>query len=149
MKTTGTGAGRERDPTAPPRWLRAWAPPLLWSVIIFALSAIPGNQFPPMPGWWSADKFVHGAIYAVLGALSWRALRATWARGHGTGMQIIAAVAVTGLYGITDELHQAFTPMRSPDPFDVIADAVGGLLGALVCVAILARRRAKSASDCR
>jgi VanZ family protein len=102
-----------------------------------------------MPGWWSADKFVHAAIYGVLGALCWRALRATWARGRGRGMQIIAAVAVTALYGITDELHQAFTPNRSPDPFDVIADAAGGLLGALVCVAILARRRAKSASDRR
>jgi VanZ family protein len=115
-------------------------------VIIFALSSIPGNQFLSLPGWWSADKFVHGAIYGVLGALCWRAVRATWARGRGTGMQIIGAAAVTGLYGITDELHQAFTPMRSPDPFDVIADVVGGLLGALVCVAILARRRAKSAS---
>ena len=80
-----------------------------------------------MPGWWSADKLVHGAIYGVLGALCWRARARRGARGHGTGMQIIAAVAVTELYGITDELHQAFTPRRSPDPFDVIADAVGGL----------------------
>ena len=149
MTTTGTGSGRQTDPRGAPRWLRAWAPALLWSLIIFALSSIPGNQFPPMPGWWSADKFVHGVIYGVLGALCWRTVRATWARGRGTGMQLIAAVAVTGLYGITDELHQAFTPMRSPDPFDVIADVVGGLLGALVCVAILARRRAKSASDRR
>ena len=146
---TGTGIGRETEPPGSPRWLRAWVPALLWSVIIFGLSSIPGNQFPPMPGWWNADKFVHAAIYGVLGALSWRALRATWARGRGTGMQIIATVAVTGLYGITDELHQAFTPHRSPDPFDVIADAVGGLLGALVCVAIVARTRAKSASDRR
>jgi VanZ family protein len=147
--TPGRATGTETEPTGPPRWLRAWAPPLLWSVIIFALSSIPGNQFPPMPGWWSADKLVHGAIYGVLGALCWRAMRATWARGQGTGMQIIAAVAVTGLYGITDELHQAFTPMRSPDPFDVIADIGGGLLGALVCVAILARRREKSPSERR
>ena len=146
---TGSGMGPQSDRTEPPRWLRAWAPALLWSVVIFALSSISGNQLPPMPGWWSADKFVHGAIYGVLGALCWRGVRATWARERGTAMQIIGAVAVTASYGITDELHQAFTPQRSPDPFDVIADAVGGLLGALVCVAIVARVRARSASDRR
>ena len=147
---TASGQG---DPAAgpgrAPHWLRAWAPALLWSVIIFALSSIPGNHLPPLTGWWNADKLVHGAVYAVLGALCWRGLRATGARGYGSGMQVGAAVAMTALYGITDELHQALTPRRSPDPFDVIADAVGGLLGALFCVAILARRRAKPASDRR
>jgi VanZ family protein len=39
-------------------------------------------------------------------------------------------------------VHQSFTPASSPDPFDVIADAVGGLLGALVCVAIRGTQRA-------
>ena len=145
---TSNGQGdRAAAPAGAPRWLRAWAPALLWSAIIFVLSSIPGNQFPPLPTWWSADKLAHGAIYGVLGALCWRGLRATWARGYGNGMQVGAAVALTALYGITDELHQAFTPRRSPDPFDVIADAVGGLLGALFCVAILARKPAKSASD--
>src|SRR3954470_12003242 len=106
--TTGMGSRSRHEvepagpPMGPPRWLRAWAPALLWSVIIFALSSIPGNRFPPMPGWWSADKFGHAAIYGVLGALCWRALRATLARGRGTGMPIIGAAAVTGLYGITD-----------------------------------------------
>ena len=140
--TVGTGDSPGRDP----RWLRAWAPALLWSIVIFALSSIPGNQLPPLPGWWNADKLVHGAVYGVLGALCWRGVRATWARDRGTAMQIIGAVALTASYGITDELHQAFTPRRSPDPYDVIADAAGGLLGALVCVAIVARKRARSAS---
>src|SRR6185503_7045268 len=102
MRASGQG-----DPSAPPTgepgWLRAWAPALLWSAIIFALSSIPGNRLPPLPGWWNADKFVHGAVYAVLGMLCWRGLRATWARGYGNGMQIGAAVALTALYGITDE----------------------------------------------
>ena len=139
-------AGKGGGPDGHPRFLLAWAPALLWSIMIFALSSVPGNRLP-MPGWWSADKFVHGAVYGVLGALCWRGVRATWARERGTAMQIIAATALTGLYGITDELHQAFTPRRSPDPFDVVADIVGGLLGALVCVVIVARARAKSASN--
>jgi VanZ family protein len=123
----------------------AWTPALLWSAVIFGLSSIPGKDLPQLPGWWSADKFVHGAVYAVLGAFSWMGLRATWARASGLAWQTIAAALGAALYGITDELHQAFTPGRSPDVFDVLADLVGGLLGALACVAIVARRRARDA----
>jgi VanZ family protein len=120
---------------------RAWAPALLWSAVIFGLSSIPGDALPSLPGWWSADKLVHGGVYGVLGALCWWGLRRTWARDRGLVQQVFAAGMCTALYGITDELHQAFTPRRSPDPFDVMADAVGGWLGALVCVAIVARKR--------
>jgi VanZ family protein len=128
------------DPALGPPWLRAWAPALLWSCVIFGLSTIPGDNLPSLPGWWNADKFVHAFIYGVLGALCWHAGRATFVRGRGHRVQVIAAMTCTAVYGITDELHQAFTPLRSPDPFDVIADAIGGLLGALVCVAIVSRR---------
>ena len=119
-------------------WLRAWAPALLWAVVIFRLSAIPGDELPPLPER-NFDKLVHGAIYAVLGALSWWGARRTFARGRGTAWQLLIAA----IYGITDELHQMFTPHRSPDPFDVMADTVGGLIGAIICVAIVARKRAR------
>jgi VanZ family protein len=132
-----------------PRWwkaLGAWAPALLWSLMIFRLSAIPGDALPPMPGWWNADKLLHGLVYAVLGALCWYGARGTLPRVRGPVHQVIAAALITTLYGISDEMHQSVTPGRSPDAFDVIADAVGGLLGALVCVAIVARKDARAAS---
>src|SRR3982751_3000052 len=91
---------------------RAWMPAVLWSAVIFFLSSIPGDAFPKLPGWWNADKF---GIYAVL---------------------------IATLYGITDEAHQAFTPLCTRDPFDVAADAVGGLLGAIACVVIVSRKHA-------
>jgi len=56
---------------------------------------------------------------------------------------VFVAFLCTTLYGITDEAHQAFTPMRSPDPYDVLADAVGGLLGAIACVVFVSRRAKK------
>ncbi len=58
------------DVSRPGWWkaLQAWAPALLWSLVIFWLSAIPGDALPRMPGWWNADKLIHGAVYAVLGA---------------------------------------------------------------------------------
>src|SRR6188474_2192097 len=57
-----------------PAWLKAlqaWAPGLLWSLLIFRLSAIPGDALPRMPGWWNVDKLIHGVVYAVLGAACW------------------------------------------------------------------------------
>ncbi len=133
-----------------PGWrlaLAAWAPALLWATVIFALSSIPGDALPRVPlGWWNADKLVHGVVYAILGALCWRGARRTVARDRGRAHQVLAAVVFATVFGISDELHQAFTPFRSPDAFDVIADAVGGLAGALVCVALVARRRANGVS---
>ena len=123
----------------------AWTPALLWAAVIFGLSSIPGKSLPQLPGWWSADKFAHGGVYGVLGAFIWMGLRANWARARGLAWQAIAAGLGAALYGITDELHQVFTPGRSPDVFDVLADFVGGLLGALACVAIVARKRARNA----
>ncbi len=123
-------------------WLRAWAPALLWAVVIFRLSAIPGDELPPLPAR-NFDKLVHGGVYAVLGALSWWGARRTFARERGPAWQLLIAAICAALYGITDELHQMFTPHRSPDPFDVMADTVGGLIGALICVAIVARKRAR------
>jgi VanZ family protein len=43
-------------------------------------------------------------------------------------LAIVAVVA--SLYGVTDELHQAFVPNRSCDLRDWVADTLGGALGA-------------------
>jgi VanZ like protein len=132
------------------RWLRglvAWSPSLFWAALLFRLSSIPGADLPRLPDWWSADKLVHGALYAVFGALCWFGLRMTWRRARGPATDVLAGGLFAAVYGITDELHQAFTPGRSPDVFDVMADFVGGLLGAFICVAIVARRRARGAVE--
>jgi VanZ family protein len=120
--------------------VRPWLPALLWAAAIFALSAIPGRALPELP-IWNVDKLVHAAVYAVLGALCWRGARASFAPGTARWRVVLIAVLLTSLYGIADEVHQMFVPNRAPDPNDVIADAAGGLLGALACVAIVARRQ--------
>jgi len=126
---------------------RAWMPALLWSAVIFALSSIPGDAFPRLPRSWNADKFVHIGIYAVLGALCWFGARGTLPPGRGRAAQVTVAGLIAALYGVTDEAHQVFTPLRSPDPYDVVADAIGGMLGAIACVAIVARKDEPPSAD--
>jgi VanZ family protein len=100
--------------------LRRWAPPLLWAAGIFALSS--RSRLPRAPWLLGWDKLQHGFAYALGGWLLARALRgspraATW------------ALALGSLYGVSDELHQAWVPGRNSDLHDWLADTVGVLAG--------------------
>jgi VanZ family protein len=122
-------------PAIPGAW-RAWRPAMGWAVVIFGLSSIPGTALPELPAA-QADKVVHGVVYLVLGLLCGRALRATTRLGAGHRVALAGLLAT--VYGVTDELHQLLTPRRSCDWHDVVADAVGGLLGAAVAATLVAR----------
>ncbi len=106
------------------RWL--W--PLAQAVLIFLLSSRPGSDYPdvPLPG---LDKVVHFALYAPLGAAL------SYAMGPGRGL---LAWGGGVLWGIGDEIHQAYVPHRSPSVGDMVADAAGAAAG----VWVLSRRRA-------
>jgi VanZ family protein len=124
--------------TVPDVWmrLRPWLPAVAWSAVLFGLSCIPGNDLPEVPGA-QTDKVAHVALYLVLGLAISRALRATTRLAGGRLLATTCLLATA--YGITDELHQLFTPRRSSDWHDVAADAVGGLAGALLATRIFKR----------
>jgi VanZ family protein len=70
----------------------------------------------------------------VLGILC---LRGLWRSSALVGVRaVVMATCMAALYGVTDELHQIFTPFRSPDWHDVAADAVGALIGAVAWTAV-------------
>jgi VanZ family protein len=119
------------------RWRTAllWAPSVAVAAAIFALSSIPGTAFPVVH-FSLADKVVHGSIYALFSALLAIPLSA-----RNVKRPVLSVMGIACLYGISDELHQIFTPFRSADPWDVVADTVGGLIGGLTYVAIARWRR--------
>jgi len=90
-----------------------------------------------------ADKLVHGAVYAILGALAWRALAASGGGRSTAGGRrtLVLAWLLTLVYGVSDEVHQRFVPGRTPDPWDVVADATGGAIGILARRSFEHRRR--------
>jgi VanZ family protein len=99
-----------------------------WALLIFVLSSIPGAAFPASK-LFSYDKLLHAGVYAVLGAFTFMALpRRLSSRAS---VLVLVAAGVTTFYGFTDEFHQMFVPGRSADLRDVLADCVGGLVGAL------------------
>lgn len=105
----------------------AWALAAGWAALIFVASAVPGAALAGGPTW-GADKIVHALEYAVLGALVTRALLAAPGLAPIAAAVIGAALAV--LYGVSDEWHQSFVAGRFSSRADLVADALGSILGA-------------------
>lgn len=110
--------------------VRYWGPVGLYAGLIFLGSSIsnPPETISSLLKEIS-DKVLHCSEYAVLGALMYRAFR------HGAGAwmarhAVLAAVVGSALYGVSDETHQLFVPLRQSDVLDVVADTVGGTVGA-------------------
>ncbi len=116
------------------RMYALWIPSVLWMGVIFRVSSVPGSRLPGGP-----SALAHFVSYAVLGALLVVPLR----RLRGTGEAIAIAVLIASLYGITDEFHQTFVPLRTPDVADWGVDTLGALAGAYACawIADTFRRR--------
>lgn len=103
--------------TFSPLWL--W-PAVLATTIVFAS----GHGQVAAPNIVDFDKMAHFSIFGLLGSLVARtpAGRRWWWLG------IVAA----SLFGASDEFHQSFTPGRSVDAFDWLADTSGAVVA--VCV---------------
>jgi VanZ family protein len=98
---------------------------LCWAGVIFYLSHLPGADIPPM--FYGEDKLIHAFVFGILGFFTLGSMKAT-ADVYRTFQPWLAMILVT-LYGVLDEFHQHFVPGRTPDIHDVMADAVGGMLG--------------------
>jgi VanZ family protein len=113
------------------RRIAFWVPVVAWAGVIFLVSAVPGSKLsgtiPPELG--------HLGEYFVLGALLYIALRIDFSPRQALGIAVLVASA----YGVSDEFHQRFVVMRTPDVNDWILDTVGALAGA-GAVLVLARR---------
>jgi VanZ family protein len=108
-----------------------WLPVLLWAAAIFALSS--RSHLPRAPLFLGWDKLQHGLGYALGGVLLARAL-------YPGRRSAVLALALGSLYGLSDEIHQSFVPLRSPDPRDWLADTLGVLAGIALFHLFLARR---------
>ena len=128
------------------RRLLLWAPAVAYMALIFFLSSVPGDDLPGH--FW--DKGVHFLVYGGLGVLF--LLPVTEARvDRLTAGSALLAVLFATLYGGFDEIHQSFTPDRTPDWHDLLADCLGASLGVVVMVGLVAMlkrvRGAKTSSE--
>ncbi|HEY6085822.1 MAG TPA: VanZ family protein [Nitrospira sp.] len=112
-----------------PSFLWYWGPVLSYAFLIFYLSSQskPEEQFPLLVQHVS-DKVLHMMEYGVLAILCYRAFR--WAAGPVAGRRAVMwAIVAASVYGITDEVHQLFVPLREASWLDWLADTGGAAIG--------------------
>ncbi|HCR36426.1 hypothetical protein A2130_02115 [Candidatus Woesebacteria bacterium GWC2_33_12] len=110
--------------------LKYWLPPILWGLVIFSFSSLQVGSSSEI--YWKdfvVKKTAHVVEYAILAILLYRAM-------VGSDMDkkkaLIISIIIAGLYGLTDEIHQSFTPGREPRIRDVAIDTFGASLGSVI-----------------
>jgi VanZ family protein len=106
-----------------------WAPPLAYATLIFVLSSLSRPE-ETLPSFLTdlGDKTLHLVEYGLFGALCYRAFR--YAAGvRGARYSLPLSILAAALYGVTDEVHQAFVPLREASVWDWLADTVGATVG--------------------
>ena len=101
-------------------------PFLILCAVISWLSHLPGEAISyPMP-FDGVDKLVHVFGFTAVG------LSAIWPLKNHFGF----ALALGSGFGLVDEWHQHFIPGRHSDALDVVADALGVLIGCAIGASI-------------
>ena len=109
-----------------------WVPVVLYAGAIFYLSSQPHpeEQLPSFLLKDVSDKVLHAVEYGILALLCYRAFR--WAAGPAVAQQaVVLAIVTASVFGVTDEMHQAFVPLRDASWQDWLADTIGAIIGAL------------------
>ncbi len=96
-----------------------WLFPCALAVMIVLASG--RSQIAAPPGIPSVDKLGHFLVFGLLASLVVRSPggRVFWP---------LCAVALVSFFGISDEFHQSFTPGRSVEFADWVADTLGAAL---------------------
>ncbi len=103
-----------------------WFPLLGYMLTIFFLSS--QSSLPQQPEFIHFDKICHLIEFGILGYLSYRA----FVHSNLTVLKknaLLLAIIFTILFGISDEFHQFFVPLRQPDVYDIMADSFGTIIG--------------------
>jgi hypothetical protein len=110
--------------------LRAWAPALLWALLILVLCLMPGRTLPQWD-WadlFSLDKPVHAVLFGVLTVLLGHGFKRTERTGPILAWSVLLSVG----YGLATEAMQQLQALgRHGDVNDAIANTVGALAGAI------------------
>ena len=105
-----------------------WAPILAYMVAIFYVSSLSDVSIPA----GASDRTAHLLAYLGLSILVTRAVAGGLPRRISLRAAAIA-ILITVAYGASDEFHQLFVPGRSGEWRDLVADAVGAVIGAVAC----------------
>ena len=108
---------------------RDWMLLIAYCILIFYLSSQSELRFvkatEEKAGFKVNSFYKHILEYTLLGFLMQRTLETP----H-------ASTLFATYYGVTDEIHQWFTPLRVFSNYDILANAIGSLLGVIFALVL-------------
>lgn len=110
--------------------LRYKFPAVAWALIIFVISSVPSSAMPKL-SILAYDKAIHAIIFFIFGLLVYYALEPQHVVPTFYWQRSLVALVIVIAYGGLDEFHQHFVPGRTPDVYDALADAIGGVASAV------------------
>ena len=118
-------------------------PLFAFCLFIFWQSSFSFLDSPPL--FPHDDKLMHMGAYAVMAFLTARNLKQERPLFSRTKLKVLA-ILFASLYGLTDEIHQAFVPLREASIWDFVADILGSIMGACFYLDVLHHRKKKDIS---
>ncbi len=100
---------------------------LLWMLLIFVSSSIPSYEFPQV-SFWGWAKLIHLIYFGVFCYLVRNVIQEQKIFPALARSPYLFAILFVAFYGMTDEIHQFFTPGRHAQVTDVLIDTLGGCL---------------------
>ncbi len=116
------------------RFAKYWSPAILWAIMIFYLSSVPGLN-SGLDVFWDVflRKLAHASEFGILAVLiffAWRGYEIKFKKA------LIWSLVLAIVYAALDEIHQSFVPMREARLRDVGVDSLGALfVSALILLA--------------
>ena len=108
------------------KFLYNWSPVIAYFAVICILSSL------PLHAPQGTDKIWHILEFAVMGFLIARGVLLTW--NLPKIYSALIGIALGGLFGCLDELHQLYVPGRESSIYDAMADVVGTTIGTLLFI---------------
>lgn len=113
---------------------------LLWSIVIFILLIIPGQNIPTGPKLPSLDKVVHVILFGIQVLLWCRFIEYT--RTSYIPLKFLLVFLLSGIFGIAMEFVQKYwVTNRSFETEDILADIFGSAMGWLIYYYFYIRRK--------
>jgi len=104
------------------KFVKLWAPVILWAGLIFYLSAIP-DLSTGLKYDFLIRKIGHITEYFVFASLLFRAFKGTF--NLSDFLLFIYPASLSVLYAISDEIHQLFVRGRNCSLKDILIDTEG------------------------
>jgi hypothetical protein len=101
----------------PSRW--QWGYALALAATVVWASSFGQVAIPDCADFVNFDKLAHASIFGLMATLVLRPFRSR---------PIVWSIIIVSLFGAADELHQNFTPGRSMDILDWVADTTGAVV---------------------